>query len=125
MFRIKHTVTRELGLALDAAIEEFTIEGVLDVPKHFDRWSNECIPLNDVSTYQLAKYIIEGYEYPKINEDSNKQQTIYVVQGRSGIVFSATSNYEEALRVKDCLNEIESDRAIMGHWVNNKHIFQE
>jgi len=53
------------------------------------------------------------------------KQTIYVVQGRSGIVFSATNDYKEALKVMNSLNEIESDRARMGHWENNKHVFQE
>ena len=66
---MKHTVSRELGMALDAAIEEFTLEGVLDIPKHFDKWSNDCEPLNDLSTYQLAQYVIEGYAYPKTKEE--------------------------------------------------------
>lgn len=66
---MKHIVKREIGLALDAAIEEFTIEGVLDVPKQYDKWSNNCEPLNNISTYLLAKYIIEGYEYPKTREE--------------------------------------------------------
>lgn len=66
---MKHNVSRELGMALDAAIEEFTIEGVLDVPKHFDRWSNHCEPLNSITTYQLAQYVIEGYDYAKTKEE--------------------------------------------------------
>lgn len=65
-------VSRDIGLALDAAIEEFTLEGVLDVPKHFDHWSKVCEPLNNLSTYQLAKYIIEGYKYPKTKEECIK-----------------------------------------------------
>lgn len=56
---------------MDAAIKEFTLHGVLDVvPKNFDKWSNDCEPLNDISTYQLASYIIEGYSYPKSTEES-------------------------------------------------------
>jgi len=67
---MKHSVSKELGLALDAAIEEFTLKGVLDVPKQFDKWCNKCEPLNDISTYELAKYVVEGYEYPKTKEES-------------------------------------------------------
>ncbi|MEK4907451.1 hypothetical protein [Niallia sp. FSL M8-0099] len=66
---MKNKVSIELGLALDAAIKEFTKEGVLDVPKHFDKWVNECEALNDISTYELAKYIIEGYEYPSLTKE--------------------------------------------------------
>ncbi|KAF6630597.1 hypothetical protein H6F38_14315 [Paenibacillus sp. EKM208P] len=57
--------------------------------------------------------------------EKTNPQTIYVVQGRSGIVFSATSNYEEALKVKNSLNEIESDRAKMSYWENNKIVLQD
>lgn len=69
-----NVVSREIGVALDKAIEEFTLEGVLDVSKHFDKWVNECKPLNKISTYQLAKYIIEGYEYPKKSEKKSIQK---------------------------------------------------
>ncbi|OME55514.1 hypothetical protein BSK59_13640 [Paenibacillus odorifer] len=76
---MKHRVTRELGLALDAAIEEFTPEGVLDVLKHFDQWSGECFLLNSINTYQIAKYMFEGYEYPKTKEDSMKEFSKWIV----------------------------------------------
>jgi hypothetical protein len=53
------------------------------------------------------------------------EQSIYVVQGRSGIVFSATSNYEEALNVMNNLNEMEYGRARMEHWENNRVVLRE
>jgi len=83
---VKHIVSEKLGLALDAAIEEFTLKGVLDVPKYFDRWCNKCEPLNDISTYELAGYVIEGYEYPKevkmelAKEELEKMSNITIVQ---------------------------------------------
>lgn len=67
---MKHNVDRELGLALDCAIKEYTVEGVLDAPKKFYQWSGHCEPLNRVNTFQLAKYIIEGYDYPKSKEET-------------------------------------------------------
>lgn len=54
-----------------------------------------------------------------------ENDTIYIVQGRSGIVFIATSNYEKAKEVKDGLNSIESDRGLLSTWINGKHIFNE
>lgn len=50
---------------------------------------------------------------------------VYIVQGKSGIVFSATTDYEKALSVKNDLNASEHDKGKMGHWENNKHLFQE
>ena len=64
-----HKVSREIGLALDAAINEFTLKGVLDVPKNFVKWNNDCEILNTISMYDLAKYIIEGYNYPKTKDE--------------------------------------------------------
>ncbi|QWU14297.1 hypothetical protein SAMN04487895_101597 [Paenibacillus sophorae] len=82
------------------------------------------IPMNpnddDVLIYRLMNEVKKHRE----NVKSTKGE-VYVVQGRSGIVFSATSNYEEALKVMNSLNEIESDRARMGHWENNKLVLQE
>ena len=57
--------------------------------------------------------------------DKSEEDVVYVVQGRSGIVFSATSNYEKALSVKNDLNASEHDRGRMGHWENNRHVLQE
>lgn len=67
---MKHSVSKELGIALDFAIEKFTVEGILDASKQFEKWDSKCEPLNHISTYQLARYIIEGYDYPKSVEQS-------------------------------------------------------
>lgn len=53
------------------------------------------------------------------------QETIYVVQGRSGIVFLATMKYDKAKELQNSLNSIESDRGYITHWINDKLIFKE
>ncbi|MEK4006464.1 hypothetical protein [Paenibacillus sp. FSL H3-0333] len=64
-------------------------------------------------------------EVERQREKTKSKEEIYVVQGRSGIVFSATTNYDEAVKVKDGLNEIESDRGIMSYWENNKCVLRD
>lgn len=101
-----HYLSRELGVAIDSAIEEFTLEGVLDVMKHFDKWSNNCEPLNDISTYQLAEYIIEGYDYPKTKEELVKVFIDWMKDFNSNIPYPTTnSSYRRGRR--NALEEIE------------------
>lgn len=52
-------------------------------------------------------------------------KTIYVVQGRSGIVFMATDDYSKAKAIKDSLNEMEGDRGRMSYWENGKCILSD
>jgi len=55
----------------------------------------------------------------------NEKETIHVVQGRSGLVFIATSNYEKAKEVKDSLNSLERDRCVLSTWIDGKNVFND
>ncbi|MFS0643785.1 hypothetical protein [Siminovitchia sp. 179-K 8D1 HS] len=102
----KWKVSRELGLAIDAAIEEFGLEGVLDAPKHFDKWSNDCEYLNNIDTFTLAKYIIEGYEYPKTKEELIDEFISWLADYNLNVQYpTKKSSYRKGRR--DTLEEIE------------------
>lgn len=123
---MKHRVSIELGRALDAAIEEFTLEGVLDVPKHFDKWTRDCEPLNKISTYQLAKYIIEGYEYPKTKEEAIDSFTEWLREYNINVPYpTKNSSYRRGRR--NTLEEIEDklrELGIINDW-NGGNLNQE
>ncbi|MBE7896145.1 hypothetical protein G7L40_20420 [Paenibacillus polymyxa] len=83
--------------------------------RSFDIYVDSCCELDDL-----------GEEKQGIGENVKPiKNEVYVVKGRSGIVFSATINYEEALKAKDALNEIESDRGIIEHWENNRCVVRD
>ena len=72
---MKHMVSMELGLALDFIIEKFSIDGVLDAPRQY---GNLAEPLNDIGKLQIAKYLIEGYEY-EITKSIEESIELFVV----------------------------------------------
>lgn len=110
---MKHQVSIELGKALDAAIKEFTLEGVLDVPKYFDTWAKECEPLNKVSTYKIAKYIIEGYEYPKTKEEAIDSFVEWLKEYNLNVPYpTKNSSYRRGRR--NTLEEIEGKLKQLG-----------
>ena len=65
-----HLVSQKLGVALDEAIKVYGIEVVLDIKKEGEMWEGVCEPLKEIPTLQFAKYLIEGYDYPKSTEES-------------------------------------------------------
>lgn len=81
------------------------------------------VPVNPEDDDMLICRLMNEVE--KLREKIKSKEEVYVVQGRSGIVFSATTNYEEAAKVKNSLNEIESDRGKMSYWKNNKCVLQD
>lgn len=115
---MKHIVSKELGKALDAAVKEFTLEGVLDVPRHFDKWTNECELLNNISAYELAKYIIEGYETQSLNFVSF-HEAIEAYKNGSRIesyLDGEQVEYSPYSKYKDTIS-IEIREIIHGKWV--------
>jgi|GEM_PF-4322259 len=104
--------------------EPVDLDKVHEALKRFiDKRGRMSVPVNpDDDDMLICRLMIEVEKHRKIEKS---KEEVYVVQGRSGIVFSATNNYEEALRVKDGLNEIESDRGRMNHWENNKCVLQD
>lgn len=67
---MKHSVSREIGVALDLAIKEYTLENVLDIKVKFGEFQGQYTILNDLKAFDLAKYLIEGYEYPRTKEET-------------------------------------------------------
>lgn len=64
-----HRIGMQLGIELDQAVEEFGLENVLDMLQE-----NKCNPnyevLSRVPVFDLAKYLIQGYSYPKTPEQT-------------------------------------------------------
>lgn len=67
---MKHSVSREIGIALDLAIKEYTLENILDVKLKLGEFQGQYAILNDVKAFDLAKYLIEGYEYSRTKEET-------------------------------------------------------
>lgn len=97
-----------------------------EVHKALKRFINKqgrmSVPANPDDDDMLICRLMAEVEKHRENAKSTKDD-VYVVRGRSGIVFSATTNYKEALKVKD--NEIERDRGKMSYWENNKCVLQD
>ncbi|GAB6989546.1 hypothetical protein [Paenibacillus pini] len=105
--------------------EPVDLDGVHEALKRFINGRGKMsIPASpDDDDMLICRLMNELKKYREFRKPET--QTIHVVQGRSGIVFSATTNYDQAAEVKDSLNEIESDRARMSYWENNKIVLQD
>lgn len=67
---MKHKVSREIGVALDLAVKEFSLENAKEVPLRLGDWREEFRPLLALTFGQFAEYVVEGYEYPKTQEEA-------------------------------------------------------
>lgn len=102
-----HLVSQELGYALEEAVEEHGEEGVLEACKREHDWDGVCTPLNGISLFQMAKYIIEGFEFPKTTEDLVSQFSQWFSSYNENVPLpTQNSSYKRGRR--HTLNEIEA-----------------
>jgi hypothetical protein len=65
--------------------------------------------------------------YKKGGVNMESQSEIYVVQGRSGIIFMVTSDYDIAKNMKDSLDKGKNhgERVLLSTWVDGKMTFND
>lgn len=102
-----HNISRDLGYALEEAIKRHGAEGVLEECKREHIWEGVCQPLNDVTLFQLAKYVIEGFDFPKTTEDLISQFAEWFSSYNEHVSLpTSNSSYKRGRR--DTLKAIEA-----------------